>query len=251
MCLKVKEVADLVGVSIRTLHHYDEIGLLVPKEITESGYRLYSEENLETLQQILFFKELGFSLKEIKKIMNSPTFDRQKALILQREMLMEKRARVDQMITTIDKTIKHMEGEIEMTNKEKFEGIDFRHNQYEQEARKRWGDKSVDETNTKIEKMSQNERQDIAHKWDVIFKQLATLRNQSPNSQQVQEAIKEWYNFLNENFGTYSLDAFKGLGQLYIEDERFMKNIDKYGEGLATFMSEAMDFFSGNQKKQR
>lgn len=91
MDMKVKEVAELVGVSIRTLHHYDQIGLLTPKEITDSGYRLYSEENLETLQQILFFKELGFTLKEIKKIINSPLFNRQEALILQRKMLIEKR----------------------------------------------------------------------------------------------------------------------------------------------------------------
>ena len=101
MDMKVKEVAELVGVSIRTLHHYDQIGLLTPKEITDSGYRLYSEENLETLQQILFFKELGFTLKEIKKIINSPLFNRQEALILQRKMLIEKRNKVDKMIETM------------------------------------------------------------------------------------------------------------------------------------------------------
>src|SRR5690625_4451161 len=101
MDMKVKEVAELVGVSIRTLHHYDQIGLLTPKEITDSGYRLYSEENLETLQQILFFKELGFALKEIKKIINSPSFNRQEALILQRKMLIEKRNKVDKMLETM------------------------------------------------------------------------------------------------------------------------------------------------------
>ncbi|ASB67653.1 Mercuric resistance operon regulatory protein [Bacillus velezensis] len=103
MGMKVKEVAELIGVSIQTLHHYDQIGLLTPQETTDSGYRLYSEENLEQLQQILFFKELDFSLKEIKEIINSPSFNRREALLLQKKMLIEKRNRVDKMIETIDR----------------------------------------------------------------------------------------------------------------------------------------------------
>ncbi|MBA4538392.1 MerR family transcriptional regulator [Bacillus aquiflavi] len=242
--MKVKEVADLVGISVRTLHHYDEIGLLTPNEITESGYRLYSEKNLEQLQQILFFKELGFSLKEIKHIINSPTFDRKEALILQRKMLLEKRNRIDKMIVTIDKTIKHMMGEIQMTKEEKFAGIHFSHNPYEQEARERWGDQTVDQTNAKLAKMSKNEQKHLSERWQLIFQKLALLLDQSPDSLEVQAAIKEWYDFLNEHFGQYSLEAFNGLGQLYIDDERFTKNIDKYGEGLAKFMSEAMSVFT-------
>ncbi|TPG67961.1 MerR family transcriptional regulator [Brevibacillus laterosporus] len=251
MDMKVKEVAELVGVSIRTLHHYDQIGLLTPKETTDSGYRLYSEENLERLQQILFFKELDFSLKEIKRIINSPSFNRQEALTLQRKMLIEKRNRVDKMIETIDKTIKHMMGEIQMTNEERFEGINFRHNQYEKEARKRWGDQPVNEINAKLESMTKDEHKGLSEKWDMIFNKLALLRDQSPESQEVQATIKEWYDFLNENFGKYSPDSFYGLGQLYINDERFTKNIDQYGYGLAKFMSEAMKVFSDNQKYQR
>lgn len=244
MNMKVKEVAELVGVSVRTLHHYDQIGLLIPKEISDSGYRLYSEENLETLQQILFYRELGFPLKEIKMIINSPSFNRQEALVLQRKMLIQKRNRVDKMVETIDKTIKYMEGEIEMTNKEKFEGINFENNQYEEEARRRWGNKSVGDMNTKLKKMSKDEQNDLSERWDMIFNKLASLRNQPPESQEVQATIKEWYTFLNRNFGKYSLDAFYGLGQLYISDERFAKNIDQYGEGLAKLMSEAMKVFA-------
>ena len=123
--MRVKEVADLVGISVRTLHHYDEIGLLVPDQTTESGYRMYSDGNLELLQQILFFRELGFPLKKIKEIVSSSGFNREEALTLHRKMLLEKRGRLDKMIATIERTIQYTKGEIQMTNEEKFEGFDF------------------------------------------------------------------------------------------------------------------------------
>ncbi|MED0658738.1 MerR family transcriptional regulator [Bacillus smithii] len=250
MGMKVKEVADLVGISVRTLHYYDEIGLLVPEETTESGYRLYSDENLETLQQILFFKELGFPLKKIKDIIYNPSFDRQEALELQRQMLMEKRERLDQMIATIEKTIKHMKGEILMSNKEKFEGFDFRHHPYEEEARKRWGDEAVDRANAKVRNMTKEEQKALSQEMESIYQKLAVLRHQSPESEEAQAAIKEWHDFLNNHFNQYyTLDVFKGLGQLYVEDERFTKNIDQYGEGLAEFMRDAMRIFADKNKK--
>ncbi|ASB55144.1 Mercuric resistance operon regulatory protein [Bacillus velezensis] len=249
MGMKVKEVAELIGVSIQTLHHYDQIGLLTPQETTDSGYRLYSEENLEQLQQILFFKELDFSLKEIKEIINSPSFNRREALLLQKKMLIEKRNRVDKMIETIDKSIKHIKGEISMTNKERFEGIHFKHNLYEQEARKRWGDQPVDKVNIRLKNMTDGEQKDLSDKWTAMFNTFALLINQSPKSPDVQTAIKEWFDFLNENFGEYSFDAFYGLGQLYIEDKRFTKNIDQYGEGLAKLMSDAITIYIDHQKR--
>lgn len=139
MAMKVKELADLVGISVRTLHYYDEIGLLSPEEITDAGYRLYSNDNLEMLQQILFFRELGMPLKEIKQMVNSSSFDKQDALKQHQKMLLEKRSQLDKLIKTVEKSIKHMKGEIQMTNKEKFEGFDFSQNPYEDEARKLWG----------------------------------------------------------------------------------------------------------------
>jgi DNA-binding transcriptional MerR regulator len=248
MAMKVKEVADLVGISVRTLHYYDEIGLLTPEETTESGYRLYSDENLETLQQILFFKELGFPLKKIKEIINRPSFDRHEALVLQRKMLLEKRKRLDKMIATIEKTIQHMKGEIQMTNKEKFEGFDFSHNPYEQEARELWGDEAVDKANAKLGNMTKEEQEAMTKEMNSIYQKLASLRNGSPESDEAQAAIKEWYDFLNNNFGNYSLEAFKGLGQMYVDDERFTKNIDQFGEGLAKFMRDAMAVFADKNK---
>lgn len=242
--MKVKEVAELVGISVRTLHHYDQIGLLKPSETTEAGYRLYSQENIETLQQILFFKELDFPLKEIKTIIHNPSFDRKEALMLQRKMLTEKRDRYDQMIETIDKTIKHMMGEIQMTNEERFKGVNFVNNPYEEEARQLLGDRSVNAAKEKLKKMTSREHHELAEKWENLFTKLAKIRHQPPESDEAQEGIKEWYNFLNSNIHTYSIDAFRGLGQLYIQDERFTQNIDQYGEGLAKFMCEAMRIFA-------
>ena len=242
--MKVKEVADLVGISVRTLHHYDEIGLLTPDATTESGYRLYSDDNLDTLQQILFFRELGFSLREIKKIISSPSFNRQEALILHRKMLLEKRARLDKMLETIDKTLQHLKGELEMTNKEKFRGFDFGHNPYEQEARRLWGDRAVDDSNTKIAGMSQDKQKALVEEMESIYRRLATLRDGPPDSEDAQIAIKAWYELLNSNFSTYSPEVFKTLGQMYVDDERFTESIDRFGKGLAVFMRDAMAVFS-------
>ena len=242
--MKVKEVAELVGISVRTLHHYDEIGLLIPEETTEAGYRVYSDENLETLQQILFFKELGFPLKKIKGIIDSPLFDRHEALKLQHKMLLEKRKQLDKMIGTIEKTIQYSKGEIQMSNQEKFEGFDFSHNPYEQEARERWGDQAVDEANEKAKNMTSFDQE----KFNEIYRNLASLRHLPPHSKEAQEGINEWYQFLNK-MGNYSLEAFKGLGQMYVDDDRFTKNIDQFGEGLATFMRDAMAVYADTQKQ--
>lgn len=241
--MKVKEVADLVGISVRTLHHYDEIGLLKPSTVTGSRYRLYSDENLETLQQILFFRELGFPLKNIKEIMYRPSFDRVEALTLQRKLLQEKRDRLDQMIQTIDQTIKNSKGAVNMTNEEKFEGFDFRNNPYEQEARDRFGDETVEQSNKKIKGMSKGEQQAFADEFNKIYNDLAKVRHELPDSDIAQAEIKKWYDYLNK-MGNYSLETFRGLGQMYVADERFTKNIDQFGEGLAVFMCDAMKVFA-------
>lgn len=245
----VKEVAELVGISVRTLHHYDKIGLLTPDEMTESGYRLYSAENLDTLQQILFFKELDFPLKEIKEMISSPSFDRQEALKLQRHMLLQRRERIDRLIATIDKTTTFEKGEKQMSNKEKFDGFDFSHNSYKEEARRKWGDEIVDQSTAAIENKSTSEQHEMGEKMTAIYKKLAMLKDTSPESVEAQVGINEWYDFLNKHTGHhYSLDAFKGLGQLYVDDERFTQNIDQFGNGLATFMRDAMKIYAEKNK---
>ena len=147
------------------------------------------------------------------------------------------------MIGTIEKTIQHSKGEIQMSNQEKFEGFDFSHNPYEQEARERWGDQAVDEANEKAKNMTAFDQE----KFNEIYRNLAAIRHVPPDSKEAQEGIHEWYQFLNK-MGNYSLEAFKGLGQMYVDDERFTKNIDQFGEGLATFMRDAMAVYADTQK---
>ncbi|MGG0668397.1 MerR family transcriptional regulator [Sporosarcina koreensis] len=237
--MKVKEVADLTGVSVRTLHHYDEIGLLVPDNVTEAGYRVYSDENLTTLQQILFFREVGFPLKKIKELLDSPSFNRLEAFELQRDMLVAKRRQLETMIETIDKTLQSERGEMTMTNEERFKGFDFSSNPYEQEARDRWGDEAVDKANQNVSKFGEKEQEEM----NRIYSNLAALRGTDPAAAEAQAAISDWYMFLNK-IGDYSMEAFAGLGEMYVADERFTKNIDQFGEGLAVFMRDAMKAYS-------
>lgn len=243
MSMKVKEVAALSGVSVRTLHHYDEMGLLKPAGTTEAGYRMYSGENLIELQQILFYRELGFSLKQIKELVTNPAFDRLEALESQQSMLRQKRAQLDVMIHTIERTIKEGKGEGTMTNEERFKGFDFSENPYEEEARDRWGDEIVDETNKNVQQFGEEQQEQM----NALYRRLAEVRHLEPESSDAQVLIGEWYRFLNR-IGTYSLDAFAGLGEMYVADERFTKNIDQFGCGLARFMSEAMKEYAQQNK---
>ncbi|REJ23293.1 MAG: MerR family transcriptional regulator [Caldibacillus debilis] len=245
--MRIKEVADLAGISVRTLRYYDQIGLLKPDRVAESGYRIYSEENLETLQQILFFRELGFPLKKIKEIMQNPSFDRLEALELHRKYLLEKKRRIDQMLRTVDKTIKYMKGETTMTREEKFSGFDFSENPYEKEARERWGDAAVDEANRRIGELNEEQKQVLQEEMGEIYRNLAACRHLPPDSEEAQEAIGKWYELLNRHFGNYSPEMFKNLGQMYVEDSRFKKNIDRFGDGLAAFMRDAMAVFADRQ----
>lgn len=167
-------------------------------------------------------------------------------------MLEEKVAHTRRMIANIDRSIQHAKGEITMTNEQRFEGIDFTHDPYEQEARERWGDAAVDESKRKLAHRTNTAEQhaELQQEWDARMSALAEVRHEDPASPRVQEVIGEWYAFLG-NFGTYSYEAFAGLGQMYVQDERFTKNIDKYGEGLAAFMCEAMGVYAQHHGVER
>lgn len=246
--MNANEVAELTGVSVRTLHHYDKIGILSPYRNPDNGYREYCDEDMDLLQQILFFKECGFSLAKIKELLDKPDFDRGKAFELQMKYLLHEKKRIDSMLKTIEKSMKNLRGETTMSQKDKFNGFDFTNNPYEEEARQLWGDEVVDQSNARIGSMSKDEQNDIARGMDDLFAMLAKVKDENPGSDVAQEAIDKMYQHFNSNFGYhYTLEAFAGVGQMYITDERFTVNVDKYGEGLSKFLAEAMKIYATRQ----
>lgn len=246
--MNTNEVASLTGVSVRTLHHYDKIGLLCPSRNPENGYREYDERDLDRLQQILFFKECGFPLASIQRLLGSPSFDREKAFALQKKYLLHEKERIDAMLNTLNKTIQSMKGEITMTPKEKFGGFDLSHNPYEEEARSLWGDAAVGQSNAYFAAMSAEERNAISKGMDALFMELATVKTEAPDSDIAQKAMDKMYHQFNQNFGYhYTPEAFAGVGQLYVSDPRFTENVDQYGEGLSHFLAEAMRIYAESQ----
>jgi DNA-binding transcriptional MerR regulator len=245
--MNVSEVAELTGVSVRTLHHYDQIGLLRPRRNLENGYREYAETEIDLLQQILFFRECGFSLDRIKTLLASPSFDRDQAYALQKNYLLHEKRRIDAMLATLEKTMKASKGELTMTPEEKFAGFDFTDNPYEEEARRLWGDEAVDQSNRKITALTADGRKAVAREMHDLFTKLASLRLEAPDSAKAQAAMEEMYRYFNRSFAAYTPEAFAGLGQLYVADERFTRNIDRYGEGLSRFLAEAMTAYASRK----
>ncbi len=244
--MNAKEAAKLTGISVRTLHHYDEIGLLCPNRNQENGYREYSDDDMDQLQQILFFKECGFPLAKIQKLLHSPSFNREEAFQLQKKYLLHEKKRIEVMLDTLNKSMQSMRGEITMSLTEKFGGFDMTNNPYEEEARRRWGDDAV----AHISSLNVEERNSFAQGMDSLFRGLAEIQNERPDSDVAQKAMCKMYRYFNENFGYhYTPDAFAGVGQLYVTDSRFTENIDQYGNGLSAFLSEAMKIYAERQKK--
>lgn len=240
----IGDLSEQIGVSKRTLQHYDKIGLLKPAYVNDAGYRIYNDDSITQLQQILFYKQLGFSLKKIIEILNSPKFDLLTSLKFQEKIAFEKIRQYEKMIHTIQQTEKAIKGEIDMSAKEKFEGGLFDQNHFEEEAKQLFGEEAIHDSK---EKMALFTSEDLQKLWDEQFTLLAKLRNANPASPEVLKEMDHFFEFLNRHFGNYSKEAFEGLGMLYIQDERFTENIDQYGDGLAQFLQKAMQAYSTQQ----
>lgn len=224
--MRISEVAKLTGITVRTLHYYDEIGLLKPSEITEAGYRLYSREDLEILQQILFFRELDFPLSQIKEIMNNPNYDKEEALKKQKELLIQQRQRIEGLIKLIEKRI---EGDNNMSFKEfDMNEIEENKKKYAKEVKERWGtSKAYEESEKKTSSYNKEKWGDINQETSEIFKGFAELRNSDPGSEEVQELVRRWQKYITDNFYTCTNEILSGLGLMYVEDERFKENLCK------------------------
>lgn len=251
---KVKEVAETTGVSVRTLHHYDRIGLLKPERVSSSGYRLYSDENLERLQQILVFKEMDFSLQEIKDIVDRPDFNRKENLKKHKELLLAKKKRLEEIIRTVEMTIDSIEGGYQMKNNDMFKGFDMKEieehqKKYSEEAKERYGKETVEKVEKRTIGYSPEDWGEIQKKTDEIYKRVMAGMDLGPEDPGVQRAVADWRQFITDHYYDCTLDIFRGLGDLYVDDPRFTKNIDKYQQGLAAFFKEAIHYYCDQQAK--
>ena len=244
MGLTVGEVASLARVSVRTLHHYDDIGLLSPSERSESGYRHYSDADLATLQQILFFKELGFGLGDITRIMHDPSFDRLEALRMQRKMLDDKSAQVALMAEAVDAAIGATEGGVPMDAKDMFEAFgDFDPTEYEKEAEERWG--STDAYKESARRTKRYTKEDWARfkaESEANGLAIAALIDEGvpaddPRAMDLADGARL---LIDRWFYPCSHEFHVGLAEMYIADPRFAANYEKVHAGLARYMHDAI-----------
>lgn len=239
MKMHIKEFAKLCSVSVRTLHYYDEIGLLKPAAVDEyTSYRFYDEKSLLCMQEILFYRELDFSLKSIIEIMSAPNYDKEKALQEQKKLLTLKKERLERLISAIDDAGK---GKNVMSN---FDNSELE--KYKAEARERWGQT---EAYCEYDKKSKNYTEDnldsLAIGMDEILGEFAACMKSSenPDSEQAQSLVRKLQRFITENYYTCTKEILAGLGQMYVLDERFRNNIDKHADGTAQFISEAVKLY--------
>lgn len=240
--MKVSEVAKLTGVTVRTLHYYDEIGLLKPSKVTEAGYRLYSNADLEILQQILFFRELDFSLSDIREIMLNPTYSRETALQNHRELLLQKRKHIDGLISLVDKTLK---GDNDMSFKQ-FDTTEIKNarKEYAAEAKQRWGKSDAyTEYEEKVSAYDDPQWKLLNGEGSYILREFGENRHLDPASKEAQALVKKWQEFITANFYNCTKAILSCLGEMYISDDRFTQNIDRYGQGTALFMATAIEIF--------
>ncbi len=245
MKLQIKEFAELTGVSVRTLHYYDEIDLLKPSYVDkQNGYRFYDENSLERMQEILFYRELDFSLKSIAEILASPNYDKQKALAEQKRLLTLKKARLERLIAALEQAEK---GEITMSAFDNSEYENARQ-KYEDEAKQRWGDTDAyKESRAKTADYSKDKWNDVLGGLNGVFVAFAACRNggDSADSETAQRLVKKLQEYITANFYHCTDDILAGLGQMYVCDERFKQNIDSHGEGTAEFVSKAIKIYCG------
>jgi DNA-binding transcriptional MerR regulator len=239
----IKQIADLAGVTTRTLRYYDQIGLLPPTEVGGNGYRYYTHESLLQLQQILFFRELDVPLDEIDMIMHHPEFNLESALLDHKARLQKRSRRLDTLIETIERTIANLQGETKMNESEYFEGFD--ESQYDEEARQRWGETpQYAESRKKWASYSKQDKEAIkAEGGRITTAMVGENPNAAPGDPQVQQAIGEYFSYLNKYFYSSNIEFLRGLADMWAADPRFAVNYERIRPGGAAFVREAVHIY--------
>lgn len=242
----IKSLAKMAGISTRTLRYYDEIGLLKPLKINSSGYRIYGDKELDILQQILFYKALELPLEQIKQIITSKDFDSKKALYEHKNNILKKQEELNRLLINVERTICSLEGGIEMSAEEKFEGfkkkmIQENEDKYGKEIREKYGEEKVKESYAKFGKLTKEQIKEVEAVGEKVNNTLkGAMIDGNPKSEKAKEVVKlhkKWLSF----FGDYQVQAHLGLGQMYVDDERFTAYYDNAaGEGAAVFLRDSI-----------
>ena len=240
----VKQFADLAGVSVRTLHYYDQTGLLKPDRTGGNGYRYYGEAALLRLQQILFFKELGLELATIGEILDQPGFDQLRTLQVHRQQMMERAERLARLITTIDRTIEHIQGDQNMKAKDMFDGFtEEKQAQYQEEARKLYGHSpAYAESQQRWGSYSPEKQEAIKAQGAAILQAFADVIESGPGSPEAQKQAAAWHQHIG-NFYTCSLEMLQGLGNLYVDSPDFATNFRQVHPDLPEFVRDAINIY--------
>ncbi len=239
MKMQIKEFADLCGVSVRTLHYYDETGLLKPEYVDRStGYRFYGEDNLLRMQEILFYRELDFSLKSIAEILSSPGYNKEKVLAEHKKLLILKKERLERLISAIDGAAKGV------NIMKAFDNTELEN--YKDEVKERWGaTDAYKQYSEKTKDYSAEKQNNLAEGMDAVMKEfsLCMKADNTPDSAEAQSLVKALQKHITENYYTCTNEILYGLGQMYVADDRFRSNIDRHGEGTAEFIGKAIEVF--------
>jgi len=239
----VKQLSTLAGVSVRTLHYYDEIGLLKPSSVGGNGYRYYTDESVFRLQQILFFREMDLELLQIKKILDSPEFDLVTALQSHRQTLQQKAERLQTLVQTVDTTILHLMGEVNMSKKNIFEGFsEEKQKQYEKEASERWGEASVRDSAKLWNSYTDQQKEQIKQEGQQIYLDLAAKMNKGPQSSEVQTVVARWHQHLRY-FYEPSFEVLRGLGAAYNDHPDFNATFTAIHPDLPAFLQKAITYY--------
>ena len=242
----INKLAKLAGVSTRTLRWYDECGLLQPQRISSNGYRIYGQPEIDRLQQILFYRELGVELSEIGRILSAKDFDGIAALQSHHAALCAKRGKLDSLIANVEKSIGAMKGDIAMTDQEKFEGfkqklVEDNERQYGDEIREKYGDDAINRSNAKVKGMTKEQYAEV----ETLSRELgdtlkAAFEQGDPASELAQKACELHKRWLCYFWDSYSKEAHIGVAQMYVDDPRFTAYYDKIAPGCAVFLRDAI-----------
>ena len=242
----VKQLGDLAGVSGRTLRYYDQIDLLKPTMVNESGYRIYGPREVDRLQQILFYRELGVDLSTIKDLLDSPDFNERDALREHHQQLLEKRKQLDLLLRNVEQTLAALEGGKPMTDQAKFMGFKERlikenEEKYGREVREKYGDEAADASNAKLMGLTEEQFAEMQRLAEEIIaslvKAVGTEKPEGPEGQRIAELHRQWLSF---TWPTYSKEAHANLAEMYVADERFTAYYDQHREGAAQFLRDAI-----------